>query len=106
MMPGAPCHILIHVQVAVRQNVQAGAFLIADEHGHRILKLLAKAHVEHAGVQWTTPHTYVKPTRPRKRSRGRARQHQVGGSSEHDILQGPHYTSTREPTLLPFGPGG
>ena len=72
MVPGAARHVLIHVQVAVGQNVEPGAFLITDDDGHRVLKFFAKPDVEHAGVELAAPHAYVKPARAWKRSGGGA----------------------------------
>ena len=89
MMPGAPRHIFIHVQVAVRQDVQSSALLITYHHGHRVLKLLAKAHVEHAGVERASPHAHVTPAGTRKRPRGCTGENQIGGSGEHGFLQTP-----------------
>ena len=83
MVPGASRHVLIHVKVAVRQDVEPGALLIADHHGHGILKLLAKAHVEHAGVERASPHTHVAPTWPRERTCGRTGENQIGSGGEH-----------------------
>ena len=39
----------------MHQDVEPGALLIADDDGQRILELLAKADVQHAGVQ-RAPH--------------------------------------------------
>ncbi len=62
MMPGAAGEVFVYVKVAVAENVEAGAFLIADDDGERVLKFFAKADIEHAGVERTAPHGNVKPT--------------------------------------------
>ncbi len=51
MVPGTARQVVVAVQVAVGENVQAGAFLVADDGGQGILILLAETDVEHAGVQ-------------------------------------------------------
>ena len=88
MVPRAPGQVLIHVQVAMRQDVQAGALLVADQHRHGVLKFLAEAHVEHAGVERAAPHAGVEPAGARKRSGGGAGQNQIGGGGEHQVSLG------------------
>src|SRR5215472_8036408 len=87
MVPGASGHILIHVQVAMCQDVESCALLIGDQDGHSVLKFLAKAHVEHAGVERTAPHTYVTPAWARERACSRARKDQIGSGGEHGFLR-------------------
>ncbi len=84
-MPRAAGQVLVDVQIAVRQNVEPGALLIADHDGHRVLKLLAEADVEHAGIERPSPHAHVEPARARKRSGGRAGKNQIGGCGEHSF---------------------
>jgi len=52
------------VEVTVRQNVEPGALLIADNHRYRVLKLLTKAKVKHAGVE-RAPHILTSNQRGR-----------------------------------------
>ena len=85
MVPGAAGQILVHVEIAVRENVEPGAFLVADQRGHGILKLLTEVDVEHAGIQRPPPHADVEPAGARERSGGGAGQNQIGGSGEHDF---------------------
>jgi len=70
---------------------QSGALLIVDQHGQGVLKFLAKANVEHAGVERAAPHAHVEPARSRKRARHGARKNQIGGSGEHGFLQSALY---------------
>src|SRR5579885_3180909 len=90
-MPGASCHVLVDMQVAMREDVQAGTFLVRDQHRHRILKLLAEPHIEHARVQRTAPHAYVVPAGTRKRTRSCAGQNQIGCGGEHETSNGSFY---------------
>ena len=69
MMPGASRQIFIHVQIAMRQNVEAGALLVANQHRHRILKFLAKPDIQHAGVERLPPHAGVIPARDAEKIR-------------------------------------
>ena len=64
VVPGAARHVLVAVKVAVREQVEPGALLVADDDGHRVLELLAKADVEHAGVERLAPHADVEPAGP------------------------------------------
>ena len=63
VVPGPARHVLIYVEVAVRKDVEAGAFLVANDYSHRILELLTKADVEHTGIQRAAPHADIEPTR-------------------------------------------
>ena len=83
MMPRPAGHILVNVKIAMGQYVEPRALLVADQHRHRVLKLLSKANVEHAGVERPPPHAHIEPARARKRSGGRAGENQVGGSGKH-----------------------
>src|SRR5690242_7706722 len=93
MMPGAPGHVFIHMQVSVRQDVEPSALLVANQYCHRILKFFAKPHVEHTGVERASPHAQVKPARTREGPCGRAGENQVGSGGEHSFLQSRNYTS-------------
>ncbi len=55
VVPRAPGQVLVHVQVAMGEDVQAGALLVADQHGHGVLKFLAEAHVQHARIEAGVP---------------------------------------------------
>src|SRR5437667_244700 len=59
--------------------------------GLRVLELLAKADIEHAGVERATPHAHVEPARSGKRARDSARKNQIGGRGEHGFLQSALY---------------
>ena len=83
VMPGAAGQVFVHVEIAMGQNVQPGAFLIADDHGQRILELFAEANIEHAGIERPAPHADIEPARAGKRSGGGAGKNQIGGCGEH-----------------------
>ena len=83
VVPGAAGQVFVHVEIAVRENVEPGAFLVADQRRHGVLELLAEVNVEHAGVQRPPPHAHVEPAGARERSGGGAGQNQIGGSGEH-----------------------
>src|SRR5260370_14247308 len=83
VVPRPAGQILIHVEIAVRENIESGAFLVADQRSHCVLKLLTEVNIEHAGVQRSPPHTHVEPAWARERSRGGAGENQIGGSGEH-----------------------
>src|SRR5206468_11023809 len=75
--------------VAVSQNVEPGALLVADHNRHCVLKFLAETNVEHAGIERATPHTNVEPARARKRSRdsaGRSEEHTSELQSRSDLV--------------------
>ena len=65
VVPAPPGEVLVAVEVAVREDVEAGALLVADHDGERIFELLAEADVEHAGVERLAPHAGVEPARTR-----------------------------------------
>ena len=100
VMPGPARQILVDVKIAVRQDVEPGALLVADHHRHRVLKLLAEANVEHAGVERPPPHAHVEPARARKRSRGGAGENQIGGGGKHRLIVR-HIRYTRRMLLCP-----
>ena len=54
-MPAAAGEVLVAVEVAVREDVEPGALLVADDHRQRVLKLLAEPDVHHAGVERLAP---------------------------------------------------
>jgi hypothetical protein len=91
VVPRATCEILIEVKVIVREDVQASTLLVTHHDCEGILKLLAKADIEHAGVERATPHTDVEPAGSRKRARDRARKSQIGGNGEHEFLRSALY---------------
>src|SRR2546423_607747 len=91
VVPRAACHVLIEVKVAVGEDVEPSALLITYHDRQRVLKLLAKADIEHAGVERAAPHAYVEPARPWKRARDSARKYQVGGGGEHGFLRSALY---------------
>ena len=64
-MPRTARHVVVAVHVAVGEDVDAGAILIADDCRERVLELLAEAHVHHAGVERPAPHAHIEPVRPR-----------------------------------------
>jgi hypothetical protein len=70
----------------VSDDVEAGAFLIANYYSERILKFFAKANVKHAGVERTAPHADVEPAGARERSGYGTWEYQVGGGGEHDLV--------------------
>jgi len=61
VVPRATCEILIEVKVTVRKDVKASTLLVTNHDCEGILKLLAKADIEHAGVERATPHADVEP---------------------------------------------
>ena len=86
VVPGAARQVFVHVQVAVREDVEAGAFLVADDHGHGVLEFFAEADVEHAGVERPAPHADVEPARAGEGSGGGTGENQIGGGGEHEFL--------------------
>ena len=72
VVPRTACEVFVNVEVAVGNDIEARAFLVADQHCQGILKFLAEANVLHAGIQGATPHAYVKPAWAWKRSGGGA----------------------------------
>ena len=86
-MPGAPGQVFVDVQIAVREDIQAGAFLVVDEDGHGVLEFFAEADIQHAGIEGAAPHADVKPARAGKGSCGGGGQKEIGGSGEHELLQ-------------------
>jgi hypothetical protein len=50
-MPRPPRHVVVTVQVAVRDDVEPGALLVGDDGRQRVAELLAVARVHHAGVE-------------------------------------------------------
>src|SRR5260370_619037 len=64
--------VAIEVKVAVREDVEPSAPLITYHDRQRVLKLLAKADIEHAGVERAAPHAHVEPAWSRKRTRNSA----------------------------------
>ncbi len=70
-----PCparQILIDMQIAMSEDVEPSPFLVADNHGHGVLELLAEANVEHASIERPAPHADIEPARAGERSSGRA----------------------------------
>ncbi len=49
----------VDVEVAVGEDVEARALLIADDGGVGVLEFFAEADVEHAGVEWVRPTCWV-----------------------------------------------
>ena len=83
VVPGAARHVLVAVEVAVRDEVEPRALLVADDDGHRVLEFLAEADVQHAGVERLAPHADVEPAGPRPGAGDGAWQGEVGGRGEH-----------------------
>src|ERR1700752_2519974 len=81
-MPAAASEILVAVKVAVGQDVEAGSLFIADDDRERILELLAKANIHHAGVERLRPHADVEPARARPRARDGRWQHEIFRNGE------------------------
>src|SRR5690242_17842004 len=71
------------MQIAVRENVEAGAVLVADDRGQCVLEFLAEADIHQAGVERTTPHAVVKPAWARIRAGDGAGENGFGGDGEH-----------------------
>ena len=72
VMPAAAGEVLVAVEVAMGQDVEAGALLVADHHGEGVLELLAEADVHHARVERPCPHAHVEPARARPGAGDRA----------------------------------
>src|SRR5262245_40156024 len=88
VMPRATGEVLVDVKIAVREDIEAGALLIADDDGDRILEFLAKTNVEHARVERPPPHRHIEPSRARKGSGRGARKDEVGRRGEHEASPG------------------
>src|SRR5579863_7939736 len=61
VMPGAAGEILVDVEVAMIENVEAGALLVSDNDRHRVLEFLAEVNVQQAGIERAAPHADVEP---------------------------------------------
>src|SRR5205085_4412472 len=83
VVPRASGQVFIDVEITVAENVEAGALLIADDDGERVLELLAEAHVEHASIERAAPHADIKPSGSWKRAGDSGRQNKARGSCEH-----------------------
>src|SRR5260370_24306908 len=79
VVPRPAGQVFIHVEIAVCKNIESGAFLIADQRSHRVLKLLTEVNIEHAGIQRSSPHTHVEPAGARERSGGGSGATQICG---------------------------
>src|SRR5204863_5542105 len=86
VVPRAACHVLIEVKVAVREDVQPSALLVAYHHRQRVLKLLAKADIVHAGVEGTSPRAYSEPARSRTCVGDRDTEQQVRCGGDHGYV--------------------
>src|SRR4029434_126154 len=82
MVPAPAGEILVAVKIAVRENVEPGPFLVADDHGERVLELLAEPDVEHARVERPAPHAGVEPARTRQGPGDSARKDEIAGDGE------------------------
>jgi len=85
-MPGAAGQVFIDMEIGMIQNVQAGAFLVADYDGEGILEFLAEANVEHAGIERASPHADIEPARAGEGAGDGARQYEAGGCGEHKCI--------------------
>ncbi len=88
VMPRAAGQVLVAVVIAVRQDVEPGPLLVADDHRQRVLELLAEADIHHARVEGLAPHADVEPARPRPGAGDGAGKNQVGGGGEHGGILG------------------
>jgi hypothetical protein len=88
VVPAPASQVLIEVEIAVRQDVEARSLLVADDDCKGVLKLFSKVDVQHAGVQRTAPHADVEPSRAWKRAGYGAWKNQVGCRSKHVVLAG------------------
>ncbi len=85
-MPCPPRHVVVAMQVAVGDDVQAGTFFVGDHGGERVAELLAIARVHHAGIERPSPHAQVEPAWARPRAGDRGRQDQIFGDGEHGAI--------------------
>jgi hypothetical protein len=83
MVPGAAGHVVIAMEIAVGEDVQPGAVLVAEHGGEGVLKLLAVAHIHHAAIQGPAPHAEVKPTRAGPGTSNGTRQDGTSSNREH-----------------------
>src|SRR5581483_9240844 len=83
MMPGASGEVVVAMQIAMRQDVEARALLIAEDDGDGILEFLAETDVEHAGVQRAAPHGGIEPARARPGPGDGAGKDFVSGDGKH-----------------------
>ncbi len=85
-MPGAAGHIFVKMKIGMRENVETGTLLVADGDRQGILKFLAKADIQHAGIERFAPHADIEPARTRKRSSGGTGKNEIGGGGEQNTL--------------------
>src|SRR5262245_64130425 len=95
-MPRAARHVVVAMQIAVRQDVDAGALLITQHRGHGVLELLAEAHLHHASVERATPHAIVVPARARPGAGYRTGEDVIGGECVHGQTATPD--ASRQPS--------
>ena len=76
--------VVVTMQIPVGQNVQARPVFVADDCSQRVLELLPKARIHHAGVQRPSIHAVVKPAGSRPGAGNRCWQYQVFGDGEHE----------------------
>jgi hypothetical protein len=50
-MPRTTCEVFIEVKIAVCDDVESSALLIADDDRQGILKFLPETDIEHAGIE-------------------------------------------------------
>src|SRR6185312_13177425 len=93
VMPGAAGHVFIDVEIAVGEDVEAGALLVADDGGVGVLKLFAIADVLHAGVERTAPHADVEPARAGEGACGGAGKDQIFRGGEHGFSKPAFYAN-------------
>src|SRR5208282_3699516 len=89
VVPGAAGHVVVAVQVAVGENVEAGAFLVAEDGGQGVLEFLAEAHIHETGIQGPAPHAEVEPAWARPRAGNGTRKNPLCSDSEHSPLGSP-----------------
>jgi hypothetical protein len=66
VVPAASGEVFIAVEVAVRQDVEAGALSSSlMTTARRVLKFSRKRTLHHACVERSCPHAHVEPSRPR-----------------------------------------
>src|ERR1039457_3483166 len=82
-MPGPAGQVLVNVEIGGGQDVESGAFVMADPQRQHRLELFPEANVEHAGIERPSPHAHIEPARAWKRAYDSTRQHQTGGCDKN-----------------------
>src|SRR5439155_11977891 len=97
-VPRVPADVLVVEVVAVREDVEPGAILVAEQGGERIRELLAEHHLLHAGRQRPPSQARGKPPWTRPRAGDGRGQDEIPRGCEHGRAS-PQSTGLRRPPV-------